>query len=400
VAISGTPLIDDSTGDGDGYPDEGEAIDITVTLKNVGVSQTATGLTCELSTVSPSVTVTKETAAFDDADVGQEVDNSLDVLTIQIAETIVPGEIAKFYLAISGDNGYVNTDSFDLLLGTPQVIFYDGAEEGLVNFTSDRWDVVSQHASAGTFSFTDSPGGNYRSNANDIMTCQVALDLSDAENAYLTYDARWEIEKGYDIGQVEVSRDGSDWVTMEATGTFPGSGYTSYQDPEEEGYQSRQIVFTPERVNLREFLGEDNETVTFRFVLQSDYGLEFDGWYIDEIRVLSYGIGSGVKDNGTNRKVPFAFGLGQNYPNPFNPTTTISFEVPGDGGTKNQTRLFIYNMRGRLVKTLVDRPLEPGSHRVSWNGRSDTGEVVGSGLYIYKLESGGETATRKMVLLK
>jgi hypothetical protein len=398
VVITGQPQIDDSTGDSDGYPDEGESIDITVALKNVGVSQEATNISCEISTTSSVVTVTKAASVFGNASIQQEVDNSLDPFTIQFSESIIQGEIAKFYLSITADDGYVNTDSFDILLGTPEIIFADGAEDGMVNFSSPRWGASSLRTSAGDSAFTDSPIDNYNSSSTNAMTCNVQMDLSGAVNAYLVYDSRWEIEKDWDFGQVEASSDGADWVAMEATSTFPGSGFTQYHDPDEEGYFSRQVVYTPERVDLGDFTGPGNETVTFRLVLRSDTYLEFDGWYIDEIKVLGYGIEVGVDDITNTGKIPFAFGLGQNYPNPFNPRTTISFDVPGT--TEERTKLSIYDLRGRLIRILIDQPLHPGSHTITWDGRTETGELAGSGVYIYKLEAGGRTASRKMILLK
>ncbi|MFQ6104075.1 MAG: FlgD immunoglobulin-like domain containing protein [Candidatus Glassbacteria bacterium] len=90
----------------------------------------------------------------------------------------------------------------------------------------------------------------------------------------------------------------------------------------------------------------------------------------------------------------------QNYPNPFNPKTTITFDVPGELGDERQVRLTIYDVRGRKVKALVDSELEPGSHRVVWDGRNDSGQRVTSGVYLYTLRSEAKTYTRKMVMVK
>jgi len=270
----------------------------------------------------------------------------------------------------------------------------------MVSFDSGSWDVSSKFASEGTFSFTDSPTGNYPRNATSIMTSLIPLDLSGATNAYLVFDARWEIEKDWDIGQVEFSSDGTEWVAMEGTRTFPGSGFTPYHQTDEEGYQSRQIVFVEERMDLNEFTGPGNESVLFRFVLRSDNGTELDGWYVDAVKILGYGIASGVENGAGASGIPTAFGLSQNFPNPFNPTTTISFDVPGTGDTMVPTTLRIYDVRGRLVKVLVDRALPPGNHRVTWNGESEQGTKTGSGVFLYTFESGGSSAAKKMVLLK
>ena len=88
--------------------------------------------------------------------------------------------------------------------------------------------------------------------------------------------------------------------------------------------------------------------------------------------------------------------LSQNYPNPFNPATLIKFSVraPGD------VTLRICDVEGRALRTLVDGWRGPGEYRVMWDGKRDDGTAVASGIYFYRLETGGLTATRKMVLLK
>jgi len=98
--------------------------------------------------------------------------------------------------------------------------------------------------------------------------------------------------------------------------------------------------------------------------------------------------------------LPRAFSLSQNYPNPFNPTTTITFDVPGELGEEKQVRLNIYDIRGRKVRTLVDSEFEPGNHRAIWDGKNDRGQRVASGVYLYTLRSEDKIYIRKMVAVK
>lgn len=94
--------------------------------------------------------------------------------------------------------------------------------------------------------------------------------------------------------------------------------------------------------------------------------------------------------------VPKTFELGQNYPNPFNPSTEIRFALPKSSNVK----LVIYDLMGRVVSTLVDQNMSMGSHRVTWNGREQSGKVAASGVYFYHLQADGFNATKKMVLMK
>ncbi len=101
-----------------------------------------------------------------------------------------------------------------------------------------------------------------------------------------------------------------------------------------------------------------------------------------------------------NGKIPDAFSLSQNYPNPFNPSTHFSFRVSSlqHGGSK--VAIQIFDLQGRLVKTIVDQALAPGEYTASWNGHNDTGEQVASGVYLYRITAGDFFATRKMILLR
>ncbi len=106
------------------------------------------------------------------------------------------------------------------------------------------------------------------------------------------------------------------------------------------------------------------------------------------------GIEDGVVPSGK------AFSINGITPNPFNPSTTISYALnPVETGAAHTT-LTIYSVDGRVVRTLVDRVQDPGPYSVTWNGRTDDGAPAASGVYFMELEYGGDTATRKMTLLK
>jgi subtilisin family serine protease len=90
------------------------------------------------------------------------------------------------------------------------------------------------------------------------------------------------------------------------------------------------------------------------------------------------------------------FSLASNRPNPFNPSTTIRFELPERG----RVSLRVYSAAGRLVRTLVDEPLEGGVHEARWDGRDASGRSAASGIYLYELREGALRLTRRMTLLK
>jgi aminopeptidase N len=91
----------------------------------------------------------------------------------------------------------------------------------------------------------------------------------------------------------------------------------------------------------------------------------------------------------------FAF-LDQNYPNPFNPATTIRFRLNEPAAVS----LRIYDAAGRLVRVLVEAPLSAGSHARAWDGTDSRGAEVSSGVYLYRLDAGSFSRTRKMILIR
>jgi subtilisin family serine protease len=94
--------------------------------------------------------------------------------------------------------------------------------------------------------------------------------------------------------------------------------------------------------------------------------------------------------------LPLQFDLAQNYPNPFNPATTIRYSVPAAG----RVRVRVFDLVGREVALLVDEEQAPGHYTVRWNGTGDAGGLLATGVYFYKLESGGQSMTKKMLLMK
>ena len=99
----------------------------------------------------------------------------------------------------------------------------------------------------------------------------------------------------------------------------------------------------------------------------------------------------------TPETVPEIFTIDlQNYPNPFNPETMIHFTNPIAGNVT----LEIYNIRGQKVKTLVNEDMIAGHHQTVWNGQNESNQSVASGIYLYRLQAGGEQIVRRMVLLK
>ena len=107
------------------------------------------------------------------------------------------------------------------------------------------------------------------------------------------------------------------------------------------------------------------------------------------------------KINGLVTVLPSEFRLHQNYPNPFNPETWIPYDLAADANVE----ITIYNTQGHQICTFMLGSQPAGSYLTKdkaayWDGLSETGELVSSGIYFYHLKAGDFHATRKMTILK
>lgn len=106
--------------------------------------------------------------------------------------------------------------------------------------------------------------------------------------------------------------------------------------------------------------------------------------------------GTGVQDETGPGAVPLVFAVEPNFPNPFNPSTTIRFALPAQG----QVSVRIYDIAGRLVRTLVDEVLDAAVHEIQWAGADDRGHQVSSGVYFYRVIAGDHDVVERMALVK
>ncbi|MBE2217346.1 MAG: T9SS type A sorting domain-containing protein [Ignavibacteria bacterium] len=125
-------------------------------------------------------------------------------------------------------------------------------------------------------------------------------------------------------------------------------------------------------------------------ILSGETAISYTNWELILIKYRSDPIGIISQTS----VIPSKYTLSQNYPNPFNPTTIIKFGIPNYSGGNN-TILEVFDISGRLVKTLVNESLASGTYKVEFNAGK-----LSSGIYFYRLTSGARTLTKKMILVK
>ena len=148
-----------------------------------------------------------------------------------------------------------------------------------------RWGLSDDAPPQGDFSFTDSPNGDYSSNEANQFIWVDTIDITLSAIPILSFSAKWDIEATWDFVQVQASTDGISWISLTGKHTRPGSG-RGVQPEGEPGYDGVQSQWVEEESDLSAFAGDPS--VFVRFVLMSDNHTERDGFYVDEIKILTF----------------------------------------------------------------------------------------------------------------
>jgi hypothetical protein len=186
-----------------------------------------------------------------------------------------------------------------------------------------------------------------------------------------------------------------EFVGVTQSDELGGSGYPVFFDS--------RVINNSIHVSLvllggQSVIGGSGEIAELTFTLpeMSDFSLSFETIDIrDGQNHLIYARGEGLEYSPTP-ELPATYGLNQNYPNPFNLQARISYQMPEAG----LVTIRVYNIRGQVVRTLVDEYREAGYHFEVWDGRSDAGREVASGVYTYRMEADNFSASKKMVLIE
>jgi spore coat protein A len=168
------------------------------------------------------------------------------------------------------------------------------------------------------------------------------------------------------------------------------AGDTRDPEPNEDGWKDTVVAFPGEVTRVIAKFDREGRYVWHCHILSHE----------DHEMMRPYHVGPMPMDEVPHAK-PVAHSatrvaLEQNEPNPFNPATLIRFSLRDD----RYAELRVYDVAGRLVRTLAKREFTAGAHAVFWDGRSDDGLDAPSGVYFYRLIDGERALTRRMVLLR
>ncbi len=364
--------------------------------------------------------------------------DNIGIASVEIFYKINGGTLESFELTSSGDDiytGYFPIDSNQVsvddevqyrvvvtdMASNPNIVYLPDAH-GFYEFTVGTFIAVEENFDENDGDFTQTQGGDWEwgepnsaigaHSEPNVWGTKLNGEYSDGPLlsslqtvTYTVYGPEpklnfwhwYNIEEGYDGGNVKVSVNNGDFTIIE-----PESGYDD--DALSDGWgnpMGGEPAFTGESggwiyetFDLSNMLHTGDEVV-FRFDFGADQSITKTGWFIDDFSLQDIGkIVVGIENE---NDLPKKFALEQNYPNPFNPTTTIKYSIPANAGveTQNLASLRIYNILGEEIATLVNKKQSPGNYTVQFDASN-----LPSGVYFYTLRVGDFVATKKMILLK
>ncbi len=308
----------------------------------------------------------------------------LDVAALTVDYTISNeaqnGQELRFELLV--DNGeFISRDTISktFLSGELQTIVNDSGDSPENWAFTNSWAATTLDFVSSPSSYTDSPNGNYENNQNATSSWMLPIDLSDTEQAFLNFYARWDIEAGFDYVQVMASRDGG--VNYEPLcGKFTKLGLPE-QDEGQPLYDGVQDDWVLEEINLSDYVGE---SILIRFRIVSDVSVEGDGFYFDDISVNI------INENTVSTLDKTVINSFEASPNPFEENLQIAFHLKK---ATEDIRLRLVNSIGQVLMDMPSQDYSDGAHSLSINQSNLT-----DGVYFLQLLSGKDILAVERVL--
>jgi hypothetical protein len=401
IALESWTISDVANGDGDGCIEAWEFQNLTCTYRNNGVVDAIQPVLRLSFLGSPWGRPTKSVVAADGIPAGEAITFEGELQWF-VSESTPPFSDIPMILALDGTNIPRHADT--LIVRTCGYTLDDPADSaGPCTHAAivgvDQWHVSTAryHSEPSSWKCGSTSGGVY---ANVMESALTLPPLCLGSNSQMTFWHRMTAEAGttspywaLDAGVVEISQDnGETWKIITPSVAYP-SRASPYNTIFLAAYQrcfSGTIDWKMITFNLSAYSGPT--LLRFHFASDEQYG--YEGWYIDDICV-STDITTDTGTDGTPL-YPYVTRLEAPYPNPFNPRTVIPFEL----GERGAVEIKIFDVAGRLVRTLVSGMYEKGRHAAAWNGRDNGGRPVASSVYFCRLKAGIYTATTRLTLLR
>ncbi len=453
---AGMMIIDDNGGNG--MLDPGETATISIPITNIG-NALSPEIVAELTSATPDyITVTNGTFNIDALAAGED---AMAEFEIEVDSGVDPGTTAVLgFIATGGEYSVTST-----LFPSIGLVFEDFETGDFSQFDwqqgTSGWEISTENPQEGTYCAKSSVI-SHNQTASISVTMDVPMDgeisfyrrvSSESNYDYLKFyvngtmreewsgDVNWsqvifDVSAGTDVEfKWEYDKDGSvssgsdcawiDYIVFPGMGGAAGPiislnvteinfgevniGETAVEEFTIFNLGSEDLTGTIDTVedfvlSIDEFTLSAGNSIDVEVSFTPAEAMNYTGNIVitsndanqPEIEIPVDGTGVGLNSN--NALIPVQTKLYGNYPNPFNPTTTISYGLSAD----SKVSLFVYNIKGQKIRTLVNKKQDAGFYNVIWNGKSNSGKNVTSGVYFYGLqvENGDYTSIKKVILLK
>jgi len=388
IAYASHEVLDDGR---NGSLDPGETAPVAVTVRNYGRA-TASNISATLTSLTPGVTVTDDTATFANTASWAETTSDDPHFTVAVESWVPGGTLIEFQL-IGTTSSSADTTYFTDFVSPVTVIYANDFEteaDGWVS--SGRWNDWRWADAAGYSGHIDPKGAasgtkmwgndlNEPGNEWDVLHPNAAtpklespsFDCSTANGVHLLFNRWLSVEEG---------------IWDHAVVTVNGVEVWRNQD---NGHHIDNYWY-PECIDISD-IADNVGDVSVRFELVSDEYVHFGGWNVDDFQIVATSAGgAAVEDQGPAPRILDV----ESHPNPFVPLTQVRLAMPNN---VEQASVRIFDSSGRLVRTLHDGPLSAGMHMLSWNGADETGAALPAGTYYCRARAAGQSSTQKLVRL-
>ena len=207
------------------------------------------------------------------------------LIELSISSETVVGTETGLILSVHDNISFQRSDTIRFVVGQPSILFLDGFETGLDNWSIDGdWGLTTASAT-GDHALTDSPNGDYGSGQTTVAELSVNIGFEFIVHPIIRFKAQWDIEENWDFVRLQAFIPEEGWVSLAGDFTEMGSGQPAQPDGEP-GYDGVQIDWIEETIQLDQLNG--NNPTAFRFIQTSDNYQEGDGFSIDDFTILGY----------------------------------------------------------------------------------------------------------------
>jgi hypothetical protein len=263
----------------------GDEFEIELAIQNRGLSDSNDEIVINVTPYNEWITLNLESYTMDELE-ARDTDEFL--VSAIISETAPNGIYSGLIVSIDDGESFIRQDTVIFLIGEPDIIFYEGFENGLDNWELDGDWGPTNDAATGSFALTDSPSGNYQQSQETIAELSLYVDLTLLTIPMVTFTAKWDIESNWDFVRFQANVPGNGWISLEGLYTEAGVGQSA-QPLGEPGYDGVQDDWVMETILLDQ-LGASSIT-GFRFIQTSDNYVEGDGFTVDDFTILGFPYG-------------------------------------------------------------------------------------------------------------